>query len=72
MEKENKDTIRTNNKIKAESILVSVTYDADNKVNLMVVGKKRPNESVDIINAFQGEDAARLYNELVMKKGLGV
>lgn len=58
-----------NGKIKTESILVSVTYDTDNKVNLMVVGKKRPNESVDIINAFQGEDAARLYNELITKKG---
>lgn len=69
MEKENKDTIRTNGKIKAESILVSVTYDADNKVNLMVVGKKRPNESVDIINAFQGEDAAKLYWNLITKKG---
>ena len=56
------------NKIKTESILVSVTYDADDKVNLMVVGKKCVNESVEIINAFQGEDAARLYNELVTKR----
>lgn len=59
-----------NNKIKTESILVSVTYDENDKVNLMVVGKKRKNESVEIINAFQGEDAARLYSELITKKGL--
>lgn len=59
----------TENKIKTESILVSVTYDADNNINLMVVGKKLPNESVDIVNAFQGEDAARLYNELITTKG---
>lgn len=58
-----------NEKIKTEALLVSVTYDDHNKINLMVVGKKRPNESVDIINAFQGEDAARLYNELITKKG---
>lgn len=58
-----------NNKIKAESILVSVTYDENDKVNLMVVGKKLKNESVDIINAFQGDDAARLYHELITKKG---
>jgi hypothetical protein len=57
-----------NNKPKAESILVSVTYDANDKVNLMVVGKKRRNETVEIINAFQGEDAARLYNELITKR----
>lgn len=58
-----------NNKIKAESILVSVTYNADNKVNLMVVGKKNKKEAVEIINAFQDEDAARLYKELVTKRG---
>lgn len=58
-----------NGKIKTEALLVSVTYDADNKVNLMVVGKKRPNESVEIVNAFQGDDAARLYYELITKKG---
>ena len=57
-----------NNKIKAESILVSVTYDAENKVNLMVVGKKNKGEAVEIINALQGEDAARLYNELITNR----
>lgn len=58
-----------NNTIKAESILISVTYDENDKVNLMVVGKKLKNEAVDIINAFQGDDAARLYSELITKKG---
>ena len=57
-----------NNKIKTESILVSVTYDAENKVNLMIVGKKSKGEAVEIINAIQGEDAARLYNELIMNR----
>ena len=57
-----------NNKIKTEALLVSVTYDVNGKVNLMVVGKKRKNESVEIVNAFQGEDAVRLYNELITKR----
>lgn len=57
-----------NNKIKTEALLVSVTYDTNGKVNLMVVGKKRKNESVEIVNAFQGEDAVRLYNELITKR----
>lgn len=57
-----------NNKIKTEALLVSVTYDANGKVNLMVIGKKRKNESVEIVNAFQGEDAVRLYNELITKR----
>lgn len=60
-----------NNKIKTESILVSVTYDANNKVNLMVIGKKNRGEAVDVINAFQGEDAERLYNELITKRVSG-
>lgn len=58
-----------NEKIKTESLLVSVTYDDNNKINLMVVGKKRRNEAVEIVNAFQGDDAARLYYELITKKG---
>lgn len=57
-----------NNKIKTEALLVSVTYDANGKVNLMVIGKKRKNESVKIVNAFQGEDAVCLYNELITKR----
>lgn len=57
------------NKIKTEALLVSVTYDDHNKINLMVVGKKRRNEAVEIVNAFQGDDAARLYYELITKKG---
>ena len=57
-----------NNKIKAESIMVSVTYNADGKVNLMIVGKKGKGEAAEIINAFQNEDAARLWNELITKK----
>lgn len=54
--------------IKTESFMVAVTYDANDKVNLMIVGKKNKGEAIDIINAFQDEDAARLYNELIIKK----
>ena len=57
-----------NNDIKTESILVSVTYNAYDKVNLMVVGKKNKGEAVEVINAIQGEDAARLYSELITKR----
>lgn len=58
-----------NNKIKAESILVSVTYDDNGKVNIMVVGRKGRGEAVEIINAITGDDAARLYHELITKRG---
>ena len=35
---------------------------------LMVVGRKRMNQSVEIINAFQGDEARELYEKLVTKK----
>lgn len=49
-------------KEKADTILVSISN------NVLVVGRKRPNETVKIINAFQGEEAIELYNRLVTKK----
>ena len=42
------------------------THGKDNTV--LIVGRKRENESVEIINAFQGEEAEKLYLKLVTKK----
>ena len=44
-----------------DTLLVSFVND------ILVVGRKRPNESVEIINAFQGEEAKELYTRLVTK-----
>lgn len=44
---------------------ILVCFDSnypDSKV--LVVGRKRPNKSVEIINAFQGEEAEDLYLKL--------
>ena len=38
------------------------THGKDNTV--LIVGRKRPNQSVDIVNAFQGEEAEELYKKL--------
>ena len=45
-----------------DTLLVSISGD------VLVVGRKRPNESVEIVNAFQGEEAKDLYSKLVTKK----
>lgn len=37
-----------------DSILVSVDFSNKNDTGVMVVGRKRMNQSVEIINAFQG------------------
>lgn len=45
------------------SILVSYD-DQSNDEPILIVGKKRMNQSVDIINAFQGMEASAMYRKL--------
>lgn len=51
-----------------DSILVSVDFSNKNDTGVMVVGRKRMNQSVDVINAFEGDEARELYKKLVTKK----
>jgi len=51
-----------------DSILVSVDFSNINDTGVMVVGRKRMNQSIDIINAFDGDEARELYEKLVTKK----
>lgn len=51
-----------------DTILVSVDFSNKNDTGVMVVGRKRMNQSVEIINAFQGEEAKELYKRLTTKK----
>lgn len=51
-----------------DSILVSVDFSNKNDTGVMVIGRKRMNQSVEIINAFQGDEARELYNRLITKK----
>lgn len=52
-----------------ESLLVGVDFTSGKDTGVLIVGRKRPNQSVDIINAFQGKEAEELYNKLIGKKG---
>ena len=45
-----------------DTLLVSISGE------VLIVGRKRPNESVEIVNAFQGEEALDIYNKLITKK----
>jgi hypothetical protein len=51
-----------------DSILVSVDFSNKNDTGVMVVGRKRMNQSVEIINAFQGDEARELYERLITTK----
>ena len=48
-----------------DTILVSVDFSNGDDFSVMVVGRKRPNQTVEIINALQGKEAEDLYSKLV-------
>ena len=51
----------------SDTLLVSISF-SDKDTDVLVVGRKRKNQSIEIINAFQGEEALDLYKKLVTKK----
>lgn len=51
------------------SVIVSWDFSHGRDVGVLIVGEKRMNQSVDIINAYQGEEAYELYKKLTVKKG---
>lgn len=53
-----------------ESLLVGVDFTNGEDTGVLIVGRKRPNQSVEIINAFKGKEAEELYKKLVGKKGV--
>ena len=48
-----------------DTILVSVDFTNGEDLSVMIVGRKRPNQTVEIINALQGKEAEDLYSKLV-------
>lgn len=50
-----------------DSILMSINFDpaGDPDGAVLVIGRKKKNEAVDIINAFEGKEAVDLYKKLV-------
>ena len=53
-----------------DTLLVSINASTNGDETVLLVGRKRLNESVEIVNAFQGKDAMDLYEQLItVKKG---
>lgn len=48
-----------------DTLLVSISND------VLIVGRKRKNQSVEIVNAFQGKEAKKIYEQLITKKVVG-
>lgn len=51
-----------------DSVVVSVDFSNKNDIGVMLVGRKRMNQSMEIINAFQGDEARELYEKLITTK----
>lgn len=52
-------------KPKNESVIVSISFTNDNKV--LIVGTQKSGQ-IDIVNAFDGDDAYELWTKLTTKK----
>lgn len=51
-----------------DTILIGVDFSQKDSTGVLIVGRQKMNQSVEIINAFQGEEAIELYKKLVTKK----
>ena len=50
-----------------DTLLVSIDTREGGSA-LMLIGRKRKGEMLEVINTFQGEEAKDIYNKLIMKK----
>lgn len=57
------------NKITSDALIVGIDFSKGEELGVLIVGRKRPNGSVEIINAFQGEEVRCMYERLITKKG---
>lgn len=51
------------------SVIVSWDFSNGDDANILIVGRQSIKGQIDIISAFQGEEAIDIYNMLCMKKG---
>ena len=50
------------------SVIVTFNYKADKDTALLLVGKQNPGKGVQVINAFDGEEAKALWKKLTSKE----
>lgn len=52
----------------ADCVLVSYANNGNDETAILIVGRKNEIQEVDIINAFQGEEAVDIYKKLIPVK----
>lgn len=53
----------------SDTLLISIDAAHGDDIAVLIVGRKRPNDSLEIVDAFQGQEAIDIYNKLIMKPG---
>lgn len=51
-----------------DTLLVSIDFGSNANESVLLVGRKHPNQAVNIINAFKGKEAIDIYDKLVAQK----
>ena len=51
-----------------DSIIIGIDLSKGNVNNVMTVGRIRNDQSIEIINIFQGDEARELYEKLIANK----
>lgn len=54
----------TNDNISATSLIVSLSFSPSKKDAILIVGKKEPGKDIEVVNAFEGDNAFALYELL--------
>lgn len=53
---------------KSESLIIGYDESNGRDHTVLIVGRKKKGQEVEVINAFQGEEAYWMYQKLVTKK----
>lgn len=51
-----------------DTLLISIDAQANKDMPILIVGRQEPKKALEIVNAFQGQEALDLYKKLVTKK----
>lgn len=53
----------------SDSLIIGYDFTNGEDNTVLIVGRKRPTEQMEIINAFQGTEAIEMYHKLITPKG---
>jgi len=51
-----------------DTILIGANFEHGIETGVLIVGRKMNGQQMDVINAFQGQEAMDIYNKLTTKK----